>query len=127
MTENDVAKQCDDLAEAAGYHVERYEQRRASRITRGLPDRRYVHRTRLLRIWVELKAPGAKLSEAQHRWLVDENHCDGLAVVIDDRSQLLKLFNALTGPRVGRIESARAYCLDLLRLAALRGWRAEKA
>lgn len=127
MTEKDVAKLCDELAEKNGWHVQRCEQRRATKIHRGLPDRRYVHRTKLLRIWCELKAPGAKLTEDQHRWLIDELHCDSLAVVVDDVQQLVKLFNILNGPRIGRMEEAREYCRELVRLTVQRGYRRDAA
>ena len=127
MSEKDTIALLDELARAANWHVESYEQRRASKICRGLPDRRYVNRQRLTRVWVEAKTPGGKLTETQHRWLLDELYGEGLATVIDDVSQLARLFNILAGPRVGRLEEARAYCLELVRLTAQRGYRREAA
>jgi hypothetical protein len=82
LTEKHVGLMCDSVATQMGWVVERYEQSRASHITEGLPDRRYVHRTLRCRVWVELKAPDGKLTEAQHQWLVTELLNDGAATVV---------------------------------------------
>ena len=66
MVEADVGRQCDELADAIGWTVERYEQGRATHICEGLPDRRYVYRPRGLRVWVELKKPTGKLLSLIH-------------------------------------------------------------
>jgi hypothetical protein len=95
LTESAVAAQVDELATKLGWEVERYEQRRATRITEGLPDRRYVHRGRGLRVWVELKKPGGKLTTAQYRWLLDELESGALATVIEDVEQWASLCRTL--------------------------------
>lgn len=120
-TETDVARLCDELAATLGYRVERYEQRRASRICEGLPDRRYVRGNR--RVWVELKRPGGKLTEAQHHWLVSELAAGGVATVIDDVPQLATVFRALARSDYMAQQNAVVYCRDLLDLVARRGWR----
>ncbi len=122
MTEADVAKQCDELAEVCGWTVERYEQRRASRICAGLPDRRYVHAARRFRVWVELKAPKGKLTRDQRIWLLSELDAGGVATVVDDVKQLAQIFARLTQPRVGN--TTTQYCRDLVQLVAQRGYRA---
>lgn len=142
LTEGNVALACDRWAEAAGWTVERFEQGRRSMICEGLPDRRYVHLARGLRVWVELKKPEStrfgkkgqriqgemgKLTKAQHVWLLSELAADSLATVIDDRAQLEKLFAILAGPRVGRMPDALDYCRELVRLCVLRGYRREAA
>lgn len=125
--EADVKRVCDDLAVRINWHAESYEQDRASHICRGLPDRRYVQRNRMQRVWIEFKRPGGQLTESQHRWMLDELYAGGFATVIDDQAQLVKLFNLFAMPRVGRDEMVRNYCLELLRLTAQRGWRKEAA
>lgn len=46
----------DKLMRALGFEVVRLEQRRASKIQAGLPDRKYYHRRRRLTLWWEGKA-----------------------------------------------------------------------
>jgi len=127
LSEGDVARACDKLAEDLSWTVERYEQRRRTKITEGLPDRRYVQRARALRIWVELKAPGEKLSMEQHAWLLSELVAGALATVIDDDAQLQALFRILG--RSGSIAQAEAHrrCSELVALTAARGYRRDKA
>lgn len=142
VIEKDVATDCDELAQSIGCRVERYEQQRPAMITIGLPDRRYVHSARGVRVWVELKRPpeirhgkkgqrikGAigQLTEAQHTWLLCELNAEGLATCIDDVEQLQKLFNILAGGRVGRMQEAQLYCRSLLEQMRLRGFRRAKA
>lgn len=126
-TEADIGLACDRLAIAAGFAVERYEQRRRTMITEGIPDRRYPHVARGLRLWVELKAPGGKLTREQHAWLLSELEAGAIATVIDDDAQLRELLRILAGPRVGRDAQALTYCRQLLFLTAARGYRGEKA
>jgi hypothetical protein len=126
LDENAVGALCDSLMTQLGWTVERYEQRRASRICEGLPDRRYVHRARQLRIWVELKAPGKKMTREQRAWLLSELDAGGLATVIDDVSQLQHLLGIFTGGRVGQHEQAARYCAELVHLCSLRGYRGER-
>ena len=120
-TESDVANACDTMAVALGWTVERYEQRRASRICEGLPDRRYVHRGRGLRVWVELKKPGGKLTLDQHRWLIAEQQCNAHAICADSVLVLQHLFQLLSRD-AGR-GAALHYCVETTNLIASRGYR----
>lgn len=124
MTETEVSQLCDSLAAQLGWTVERYEQRRATRITEGLPDRRYVHRARGLRIWVELKAPDGKLTAAQHQWLVAEQQAGALALVVDSVHVLRHLLSLLR--RDGGRGAALQYCEQTTALIAQRGYRATR-
>jgi hypothetical protein len=123
--EQDVALACDSLATQLGWAVDRLEQRRASKIVRGIPDRRY-HRPGQ-RIWVELKAPGGKLTATQHAWLLSELDAGAMATVIDDEAQLQHLFTLLARRSSSLESSARDYCRELVRLCWLRGPRREAA
>jgi hypothetical protein len=124
--EKAVGVACDKYARAAGFTVESYEQRRPSGIFKGIPDRRYSHAARGLRIWIELKAPGGQMTEEQHRWLLIELKAGAYAAVVDDVAQLQHLFKLMTGPRVGRDEAVLRYCHSLVDHAALRGYRGQQ-
>lgn len=121
VTEAMVGAACDQLAATLGWAVDRYEQGRATRITEGLPDRRYWHLPRRCRVWVELKRPKGKLTEKQHQWLLSELEAGGLATVIEDVQQLSKLFSILSRPM--GFNDAKSLCHDWLHLCAQRGWR----
>lgn len=123
-TEADVAADCDTLAAALGWQVERYEQGRASRIKQGIPDRRYVHR-RGLRVWVELKAPGGKMTADQHAWLKAELDAGGMAIAVDSVHVLRHLLTLLARD-AGR-GAAWAYCCEVTALVAARGYRKQAA
>jgi hypothetical protein len=122
-TEKDVAAACDAFAELLGWRVERYEQQRATRIAEGLPDRRYVHDGRRLRVWVELKRPGGKLTAAQYRWLLTEWHAGAHATACDTLDSFRAILSLL-GRDAGRGEALRK-CREFIDLAAARGFRAE--
>ena len=121
VTEKMIGQACDHLAATLGWAVDRYEQGRATRIAEGLPDRRYWHLPRRARVWVELKRPGGKLTEAQHQWILSELEAGGLATVIEDAQQLSKLLGILSRP-LG-YHDAKTLCYDWLALTAKRGWR----
>jgi hypothetical protein len=125
LLERDVLAQSDRLMEQTGWIVERYEQSRASRICEGLPDRRYVLTQSpgvCVRLWVEGKKPGGKLTRAQHAWLVRENEAGGLATVIDSVDVLARLLDyCRPGMPAGVL---RAECAQLIALTAQRGFRA---
>lgn len=122
-TEAEVARACDDLARTLGLEVERYEQRRASRITEGLPDRRYHNGPGGFRVWVELKSPTGKLSLAQHTWLIAEQAAGGFALAIDDPQQLAFVWHRAR-ELYGRA-AALEYCVQTTALIAKRGYRRE--
>jgi hypothetical protein len=122
VTEAEVGALCDSLATKTGWVVERYEQRRASKICAGIADRRYVKRG-IGAIWIELKAPDGKLTEAQYEWCVAELHSGGLATVVDDVQTLAPLL-CDAGRLSSMVRSSlRQRCLELLNLCAKRGWR----
>lgn len=121
MTEKQVVALCDQLATQLGWRVENYSQSRASMIEEGLPDRRYVHDGRRLRVWVELKRPGGKLTAAQHRWLLAEWHTGSLATVCEGLDTFRALLSLLARD-AGRGEALRK-CRELIDLTALRGFR----
>lgn len=118
-----MGAECDRLAIALFWRVESYEDKRAVRTHKGLPDRRYVRPVKGQRIWVELKAPGGKLTVEQHAFLNSELDAGAMAVVIDDPNQLKYYLNALQ--RVSSIvESAvREKMMQDVQLCALRGFR----
>jgi hypothetical protein len=120
LTEADIAHDCDRLAAALGWRVERYEQRRATRIHEGLPDRRYVAGNGF-RVWVELKRPGGKLTAAQHAWVLAELDAGGLAMAVDNVAQLRELYTRW-GKLYGRT-AASDYARQVTDLVARRGYR----
>jgi hypothetical protein len=125
VTEADVCNACDALARTARWEVESYSDTRRVRTHPGLPDRRYVQRSRGYVLWVELKAPAGKLTQDQHVWLTDELRAGGLATVVDDPAILHKLLNLLARTSsLSRAECART-CSELVSLCAQRGYRAE--
>jgi len=119
ISEADVGRACDSLMDQMGYLVERYEQRRASKICAGLPDRRYIRPT-LERVWVELKAPGGKLTYSQYRWLLSELISGGMATVINNAEQLAHLASLMNADER---HAARLYCRCLLEECWARGER----
>jgi hypothetical protein len=124
ISEDDVGDAVDELADLMGFRVERYEQRRASMICEGLPDRRYVHRAKALVVWVELKKPGGKLTAEQRDWLLDELNAGGLATVIDDVAQFAHLCRMLTrGNSSILLAAARDQCRAWVDLIWQRGER----
>lgn len=122
-TETAVAAQVDALALALGWEVERYEQRRATMIAEGLPDRRYVHRGKQLRVWVELKRPGGKLTTGQYAWLSAELDAGALATVIEDVEQFAALCKILGRGATMMHSAAHDRCRAWVGLCWLRGPR----
>lgn len=120
-----VGRACDRLMRAASFVVENYEQQRPTGIFEGLPDRRYVHTPREIRLWVELKAPGKQMTRDQHEWILAELAGGGVAVVIDDEAQMKHVLALFAGPRVGRLDAVVRYCRSLVDLCAQRGYRGE--
>ena len=122
LTESDIASACDAIARSLGWRVEVYSDTRAVRTTPGLPDRRYVRAAR--RVWVELKAPGGKLTEEQHAFLLSELDANAHATVIDSEAQLLRLFRDLA--TLGGRGVALDYCRSLVEQTAARGYRGKR-
>lgn len=63
--EDDVVDAGDRLMAALGFAIVRLSQKRRSKVTEGLPDRRYYHPRRRLFLWWEAKASWGKQSPAQ--------------------------------------------------------------
>lgn len=63
--EKQEAAWADRAAEMMGFVVKRLEQRRASKIALGLPDRLYLHPVRRVAVWAELKSETGKPSPKQ--------------------------------------------------------------
>ena len=124
-SELDVANQCDAMAVTMGWHVERYDQRRASGIHKGLPDRRYTKDTIRCRVWIDHKAPAEKMSREQARWMEVELQSGGHAAPIDSVESLVALLRIFNGSSTGD-SWARTRCTELYKLCVARGFRAEK-
>ena len=54
--EDDVVEEGDRMVRALGFTVIRLSQKRASKVTAGVPDRYYLHPRRKLALWWEAKA-----------------------------------------------------------------------
>jgi hypothetical protein len=121
ITEAEVGHLCDELGEELGWEVQRYEQRRATRIQEGLPDRRYVRGGQ--RVWVELKRPGGKLTTDQYVWLMSELDAGGMATCIEDVHQLARLFELLARRSSSLESEARRVCRQWVELCWQRGPR----
>jgi hypothetical protein len=66
-----------------GFHISDLSQPRASMQTPGLPDLFAMHAGWKVAFWVEVKAPGGKLSVAQEAWH-REAHASGVRVMTVD-------------------------------------------
>lgn len=120
-----MGKLCDSFAEKTGWKVQRYEQRRATKICKGLPDRRYVIKG-LARVWVELKAPRGRITEDQYAFVCDELATGGLAVCIDDVQVFAKLMQDARRGSSSINSALRDRMKELTDLVALRGFRRER-
>lgn len=54
--EDDVVAEGDRMMRALGFDIVRFSQKRRSKVTEGIPDRRYYHRRRRLFVWWEAKS-----------------------------------------------------------------------
>jgi hypothetical protein len=82
--EDEVGHAFDLACEASGWHVTRTSQKRRSRVTPGMPDRFVAHPVHRLYAWVELKAPGGRLSAAQTEWIAAVRSAGCPVLVVDD-------------------------------------------
>ncbi len=117
-----VGRQCDELAERAGFKVVRFSQRRASEQTPGIPDRYYRHKARGFRLWFEVKVPGDRLTRDQHEFLVEELAAGGLAACggFEELRALLAL-STLPG-----LATAARRAGDIVSVWAAKGFRGER-
>lgn len=122
-TEKEFSRLADELATRMGWHIERYEQQRATHIAPGLPDRRYCI-LRRQRVWVELKRPGGKLTALQYQWLKTELAAGGLACVVDSLDVLARILRDAASNNQLAVADARRYCEEIVDLVAQRGYRA---
>ena len=77
MRESEVEKACDRHAEAYGYRVVRLSQPRRSRLTIGLPDRRYQGKRGAF--FFEVKRADGELTREQFAFLIAELEGGNLA------------------------------------------------
>lgn len=77
------------LLRALGFHVSRFQQTRASRQTIGVPDLWIGHPGWQLSGWLELKAPGGRLSPAQRAWHATAHASGARVAVVHDRDELV--------------------------------------
>lgn len=68
--EDDVMAAGDRMMQALGFSVVRLAQKRASKITEGVPDRRYYHRKRRLVVWWEAKSTTGRQRPAQREFQI---------------------------------------------------------
>lgn len=113
------AAQCDELAVRMGYTVIKLEQRKASKIHIGTPDRRYVGRAA---VFFEMKFGRDKLSREQHRFLRNELDAGALASC-GGLAELQEILAALARPTH---VSARNVCRKHLDRYAALGFRGER-
>ncbi len=120
LTEKQVAAQVDAFAHALGYKIIRMEQRRASKIHLGTPDRRYQGPRACF--FFEIKRPSGRLTREQSQFLQDELEGGALASCGG-----LKEFRELTADLMAPTQvGARNACLAHLRAWRDRGYRGEK-
>lgn len=111
--------QCDELAATMGYRVIKLEQRRASKIHLGTPDRRFQGGRCCF--WFEYKFGRDKLSREQHTFLRAEldggalASCGGLA-------ELIALLSAISRSNV----AARDCCERQIASYVEKGFRGER-
>lgn len=96
LNERDVARACDSLIEQLGGQIVRLEQRRASHIALGLPDRRYRYRG--VAFWFELKAENGRLMWDQYQFLRAEYDCGSVAGA-GGLEELRQIIDAIRDPR----------------------------
>jgi hypothetical protein len=66
--EDTHAEEADKTMRALGFEVVRLSQKRRSKVTEGIPDRKYYHRGRKLTFWYESKATWGRQSPAQREF-----------------------------------------------------------
>lgn len=66
--EDEVLEEADRLMRALGFVVIRLSQKRRSKITEGVPDRRYYHPRRRLKLWLEGKSSSGRQRPAQREF-----------------------------------------------------------
>ena len=120
MRESEVERACDRLAEQCGYRVVRTSQRRASRVSAGIPDRRYQGPRGAL--WFEVKPADGKLSPTQFAFLIAELEAGCLASC-GGALELRELLAVLVRDPKG----ALAVCRKHVQFWAARGFRQEAA
>ena len=115
------AARCDELAELLGYTVVRLEQRRASKIHIGTPDRRYQGERGCF--FFELKHGSDRLSREQHAFLRRELEGGSLATC----GGLPELQALLCALQRTSLVHARNVCGGQLDAWARKGFRSERA
>lgn len=70
----------DRAARMMGFEVVKFSQPRRTMQTRGIPDRLYLHPSRKLAVWAELKTEKGKASAHQHQFHERLRECGQLIV-----------------------------------------------
>lgn len=117
---------CDELiARVSGKDdgIVNLSQKRESRLTLGLSDRRY--RACAIAFFFEVKAEDGKLTPSQHRFLVAELQHGAIAScgTLTDLRALLEV--AVSVPVEGRLARLLAHCADTIGRWAAKGYRRE--
>lgn len=98
-----VERECDAALAALGFDVTRFSQPRRTMQTEGIPDR-YIRSRRFgIRLWVEYKAPGGRVSVEQRAWHHMELASDGDVITVWGVSDLLRELKARGVPIEGNV------------------------
>lgn len=68
--EDDVVEESDRMMRALGFTVVRFSQKRRSKVTEGIPDRRYYHTRRRLVLWFEAKSATGQQRTSQREFQI---------------------------------------------------------
>ncbi len=101
LTEDDVARMCDELVGHYDGGIVGFSQARATQQTPGIPDRRY--RIGGVAAWFELKAPDGRLSHVQKVFLEAELACGSVVGVggVEELAELITAVRELSFARSG--------------------------
>jgi hypothetical protein len=82
-----------------GFDVSSFSQPRASMQTEGIPDLYARHEAWGLRIWIECKRPGGKLSFEQQAWHAAERAAGGIVLVATGATDAVEQIARLREPK----------------------------
>jgi hypothetical protein len=99
--EKTVAQHVKAALRSLGFVVNDLQQPRRTMQTIGLPDLYAQHAAWQLRVWVEVKRPGGRVSAAQTVWHATERAAGGHVLVVYGVADLLEGLAALGAPLRG--------------------------
>jgi hypothetical protein len=82
-----------------GFDISSTQQSRASRVTVGIPDLYATHAAWGLRLWIECKRPGGRVSKAQQAWHDAERAAGGIVLVATSAADALRQVERLRAER----------------------------